>query len=395
MAHFFRSGNAFHVAPADALNITETLPAGNYVVKFSDMQGFYLEQSEAFTLPEKIYGRTNTYAERILNSFRDRDRNTGVLLVGEKGSGKTLLARKVARDGGLPVLIINSSFTGDNFNSFLSSITQPCVVFFDEFEKIYEKDKQEKILTLLDGTYQSRKLFIVTSNDKYRIDTHMRNRPGRIFYLIEFAGLDEEFIREYCQDVLKPEYQSWTDKIVDVSALFDEFNFDMLVAMVEEVNRYGEEPKQLLTLLNAKPEYCGNITYNIDLYLGDIKIIPSALGQRECSINTATGEFEVSVQFHWSEDNQLNNTISFELSEYEVPADINKVVSWLKSGDLMQGRRPVGKEGFRQNYLEFQFTPEDITRYLGTKSIEYVNSQGVKAVLTKSDKKYKNPIYAL
>lgn len=393
MAHFFRSGNTFHVAPADALNITETLPAGNYVVKFSDMQGFYLEKSEAFTLPGKVYGRTNTYAERILSTFRNRDRNTGVLLVGEKGSGKTLLARKVARDSGLPVLIINSSFTGDNFNSFLSSITQPCMVFFDEFEKIYDKDKQEKILTLLDGTYQSRKLFVVTSNDKYRIDTHMRNRPGRIFYLIEFAGLDEEFIREYCQDVLKPEYQSWTNKIVDISALFDQFNFDMLVAMVEEVNRYGEEPKQLLTLLNAKPEYSGDITYTLDLYLGDVKIIPSAMTRKEICLNTSADEFDVNVYFHWRGDNPAKDEIFKEISEYDGPADIEKVTSWLRSGDLLQGR-PNSQDGFSYNSLEFEFSPDDVTRYIGTRSIEFVNDDKVKVVLTKNEKKSKTPLYA-
>lgn len=393
MAHFFRSGNTFHVAPADALNITETLPAGNYVVKFSDMQGFYLEQSEAFTLPGKVYGRTNTYAERILSSFRDRDRNTGVLLVGEKGSGKTLLARKVAQDSGLPVLIINSSFTGDNFNSFLSSITQPCMVFFDEFEKIYDKDKQEKILTLLDGTYQSRKLFVVTSNDKYRIDTHMRNRPGRIFYLIEFAGLDEEFIREYCQDVLKPKYQSWTNKIVDISALFDQFNFDMLVAMVEEVNRYGEEPKQLLTLLNAKPEYSGDITYTLDLYLGDVKIIPSAMTRKEICLNTSADEFAVNVYFHWRNDNPASQEIAREMSEYDCSADIEKVTSWLKSGDLLQGRLP-SRDEFSYNSLEFEFSPDNVTRYIGTRSIEYVNDDKVKVILTKNEKKSKTPLYA-
>jgi hypothetical protein len=394
MAHFFRSGNTFHVAPADALNITETLPAGNYIVKFAELSGFYLEQSEPFTLPGKVYGRTNSHAERVLNSFQDRDRNTGVLLVGEKGSGKTLLARKIARDSGLPVLVINSAFTGDNFNSFLSSITQPCMVFFDEFEKIYEKDKQEKILTLLDGTYQSRKLFVITSNDKYRIDTHMRNRPGRIFYLIEFAGLDEEFVREYCQDVLKPEYQDWTEKIVDISALFDQFNFDMLVAMVEEVNRYGEEPKQLLTLLNAKPEYSGDITYSIDLYLGDVKIIPSAMARKEVSLNTSTEEFEVLAYFHWRDDNPAKEEIRNEMAEYNGPADIERVISWLKSGDLMPGRCPRESE-FSYNSLEFDFGPDDVTRYVGTRSIEYVNDDKVKVLLTKNEKKSKAPLYAL
>jgi hypothetical protein len=385
MAHFFKSGNTYMVAPAEAVNITDHLPSGNYVVKFSDMQGFYLEQSEPFTLPSKVYGKTNNHAERVINTFRDRDRNTGVLLVGEKGSGKTLLARKIAGDSGLPVLIVNSPYTGDNFNSFLSSITQPCMVFFDEFEKIYDKEGQEKILTLLDGTYQSRKLFVVTSNDKWRIDTHMRNRPGRIFYLIEFAGLDEEFIREYCHDVLKPEYQNWTGKVVDISALFDEFNFDMLVAFVEEINRYGEAPRQLLSLLNAKPEYSGDINYTADVYIRDVQVIPSAIGVRELSLNTSTSDFDIPVYFHWK--SELDN-ITQEMNEFHGPADMEKVYNWIKSGELMFGRIRLGeKVEFKSNYLEIEFSPNEITEYQGARSVVYVNDDKVKVILTKTTNK--------
>jgi hypothetical protein len=39
-------------------------------------------------------------------------------------------------------------------------------------------------------------------NDKFKVNQHMRNRPGRIFYMIEYKGLDKQFIREYCQDRL-------------------------------------------------------------------------------------------------------------------------------------------------------------------------------------------------
>jgi hypothetical protein len=400
MAHFFKSGNTYMVAPAEAVNITDRLPSGNYVVKFSDMKGFYLEQSETFTLPSKVYGKTNNHAERVITTFKDRDRNTGVLLVGEKGSGKTLLARKIARDSDLPVLIINSPYTGDNFNSFLSSITQPCMVFFDEFEKIYDKEGQEKILTLLDGTYQSRKLFVVTSNDKWRIDTHMRNRPGRIFYLIEFAGLGEEFIREYCQDVLLPQYHEFIDKILDISSLFDEFNFDMLVAFVEEINRYGEAPRQLLPLLNAKPEYSGDISYTADVYIRDIQVVPSAIYRREQSLNTSTGEFDLSVNFYWRKDSPLSDEISKEMNEFEGPADMDKVYTWIKSGDLMIGRAPgVRRLGEPREYdgnnLEFEFSPDQITEYLGTRSIVYVDDDKVKVVLTKNTKKSSTPTYAL
>jgi len=93
----------------------------------------------------------------------------------------------------------------------------------------------------------------LTCNDKWRIDQHMRNRPGRIFYMIDFKGLTSEFIIEYCNDNLND--KTHIDQIVKIATLFTEFNFDMLKAMVEDMNRYGETPQQVMQLLNAKPEY--------------------------------------------------------------------------------------------------------------------------------------------
>jgi hypothetical protein len=134
---------------------------------------------------------------------------------------------------------------------------------FDEFEKTYDRDEQEAILTLLDGVFPSKKLFMLTTNDKYRVDYHMRNRPGRIFYMLDFKGLDPEFIREYCQDNLQN--TGHIDKIVNISGLFAEFNFDMLKALVEEMNRYDESPQEALRMLNAKPEFDGGSNYNVEV----------------------------------------------------------------------------------------------------------------------------------
>lgn len=202
MSYYFQTGNKISITP-DSANITNHLECGNYVVKHDMMSGYYLEKTDGFTLPPKIYGDCLKNTDRILNTFESRGKNTGVLLVGEKGSGKTLLMRNISNNSNLPTIIVNSSFTGDEFYKFLSDITQPVIVLFDEFEKVYDSDDQEKILTLLDGTYQSNKLFIITSNDKWRLDSNMKNRPGRLYYMLEYEGLDENFIREYCQDNLK------------------------------------------------------------------------------------------------------------------------------------------------------------------------------------------------
>jgi hypothetical protein len=163
----------------------------------------------------------------------------------------------------VPTIVINQPLCGENFNTFIQSIDQPCVILFDEFEKVYDRDDQEKILTLLDGVFPSKKLFLITTNDKYRVDYHMRNRPGRIFYMLDFKGLDSTFIREYCEDNLNDTTQ--IDRIVNISSLFAEFNFDMLKALVEEMNRYNESPQEALRMLNAKPEFDGGSKYDVQV----------------------------------------------------------------------------------------------------------------------------------
>lgn len=267
MSYFIRNSNTYRIAAEESLDIQTHLPVGNYTVKFNDMGGFFfLEMVDSFEPLKKLYGDTQKNSTRILRTYLDRTVSTGVMLTGEKGSGKSLLAKTLSIDAaamGIPTIIINNNWTGDVFNKFLQDIEQPCVILFDEFEKVYDNEDQEKALTLLDGVFPSRKLFVITCNDKWRVNEHMRNRPGRIYYMIDFKGLEPLFIEEYCQDVLIN--KSYISKIVEIAALFEQFNFDMLKALVEEMNRYDESPQDALKMLNAKPEFNNHGKFDVQL----------------------------------------------------------------------------------------------------------------------------------
>lgn len=131
------AGNRIFLQPA--VNVVDTLPKGTYYVRYDKMTGYYLEMGIDFKLPNKIYGDLSI-VDRWLKSYHNNSRNTGVLLSGTKGSGKTLLGKKLAIDSGLPIIIIDASYDDVDFLSFiLSSEFGDVCIFIDEFEKLYDE----------------------------------------------------------------------------------------------------------------------------------------------------------------------------------------------------------------------------------------------------------------
>ena len=331
MTYFLKNGNTFRVSSKEAMDLHEHLPAGNYVIKEDPFGNLFLQSIDSFEIRGKRYGDLNRNCDRILNTFADRPNTTGVMLAGEKGSGKSLLAKAVslqAAEQGIPTIVINAPWVGDKFNSFIQSIEQPVVILFDEFEKVYDSDAQEAILTLLDGVFPSKKLFMLTCNDKWRIDTHMRNRPGRIYYMLDFKGLTADFIIEYCNDNLKA--KEHIDKIVQIAGLFSEFNFDMLKALVEEMNRYGETPEQALKMLNAKPEFDkGTNRYSVELALKGVPLDKADMNKQEWQGNP----LQSTVQINYKDYNGDIDVIDSDASDWDWgdvrfnPGDIKKIDS--------------------------------------------------------------------
>jgi len=269
MTKFLRNANDFIPTSEAALNIYDKLPASNYIIEENPRTNeLFFKEIEMFTVPDKLYGDVTLKAQRIITTFTARSGSTGVLLSGDKGSGKTLLAKLLSVLGyslGLPTILVNSNWRGDKFNKLIQDVNQHAIILFDEFEKVYERKHQEAILTLLDGVFPTKKLFMFTCNDNTKLDQNMHNRPGRIYYSLDYSGLSDEFIKEYCTDNLDD--KSHIDRIIAIASTFGDFNFDIMKAMVEEMNRYKESPFDTLKMLNASPMHTGrgDVRYKMDI----------------------------------------------------------------------------------------------------------------------------------
>ena len=252
---FFRSGNIYTARSNESVEVLDVLPAGTYLVKKNEMTGeLYLQSTEDLDVPSKIYGSSpKDRSSRIIKTFLERfdaNKSTGVLLSGDKGSGKTLLTKVLSqtlRNQNIPTIIINEPWCGQAFNELIGQIKQPAMVLFDEFEKVYDDDEQQSLLTLLDGTVSSSKLFVFTTNGD-KLNAYLTNRPGRIYYSYSYSGIDADFLQEYADDKLNNKDHLKSLKLIH--STFASFTFDMLSALIEEMNRYNEDATQAIKHLN-------------------------------------------------------------------------------------------------------------------------------------------------
>lgn len=377
MSYFLQNGDTFTPTPGRD-SMLDTLPTGNYIV-IETMTGLKFHRVESFGDPGRMYGNINTRAERILSTFLDRPRSTGVLLSGEKGSGKSQLARNVSRLGyekGIPTILVNAPFHGDEFNALLGTIEQPAIILMDEFEKVYGQNEiQEQVLTLLDGVMTTQKLFILTVNDEYRVNHHMKNRPGRLFYSISFSGLEPEFVREYCEDNLNNKDE--IENVMKVGAMFKAFNFDMLKAIVEEMNRYDEPAFDVLELLNAKPiTDTDTATFEVVVFtpgglrssVGQCNDLP--MGQQHNRVG-AMVEFPEPVELPEDALTKLFKELGLDeedMEDHNGPIGHHIVIEskHLKKVDVDAGRYEfVNEQGFRTVLTRKKSQPYSMYDYLG------------------------------
>lgn len=240
-------GNDFHLQ--EVSHNTEQLPVGIYKINFNEMTGqcYITHVMDKFEFPYKIYGVQNSFIKRVDKTYHATDGNLGILMNGVKGTGKSVTAELICNTLNLPVLIIHQAFKA--IPSFINEIQQDIILFFDEYEKIYN-DYDHSILTVMDGVMNNgyRKVFLLTTNKLY-INDNMLQRPGRIRYLKTFSDLTLDVITEIVDDKL--EYIELREQCITFISTLETITIDIVKAIIDEVNIHNEPPQTFKDVFNV------------------------------------------------------------------------------------------------------------------------------------------------
>lgn len=258
--HVAADGNLTPHAMVRGSAVTE-IPPGVYSLVFeADPPNIFLRPENEFRLPDRIYGNSKIggLVERFVKSYEMNDKNLGIALIGEKGSGKTMLLKALSVkvvEMGLPVILVDEKIPGALLNWFLSTITQQVLINFDEFEKTYdEEEDQTAILKLLDGTNTgAKKMYCFTLNRRDGVSDYMFGRPSRVRYVLPFKRLETSTVVDYVQSNLKdctePHLRAFVHLALCDGQKSNGMNFDSMVEFVKEMNQFGGDVKETLSIM--------------------------------------------------------------------------------------------------------------------------------------------------
>lgn len=205
--------------------------------------GFKIYETGGIISNDKIYTLWNN------EEFKDTKKNLGVIFNGAKGTGKTICAKLLCNQVGLPVIIVNHSYDGAILD-FIPNLSFEAAILIDEAEKTFCSDEDSHVLLkLIDGVYnKTRKLYILTTNH-LTVNDNLLGRPGRIRYIQEFGNLPKITVEQYIDDNLKN--PSLKDEVFNLVDSLSISTIDILKTIIEEVNLLGRIDESSNSLLNV------------------------------------------------------------------------------------------------------------------------------------------------
>lgn len=174
-----------------------------YNLKWDRYNGMsYFEEDGLLSLPAKVYTTKSddVFIKRVNTYFqKTSELSTGVMLSGIKGTGKTVMAKVIAKNSNLPIIVVDEDYPTGRINDFFRKFETPVTIIFDEVDKHWDT---EDLLGWLDGVQtNAKKLVLFTCNNEDRVNDYLKDRCSRVRYIRHFEANDNaRFLREILRD---------------------------------------------------------------------------------------------------------------------------------------------------------------------------------------------------
>jgi SpoVK/Ycf46/Vps4 family AAA+-type ATPase len=174
-----------------------------YNLKWDRYSGVsYFEEDGSLSLPAKVHTTKSDdiFIKRVNTYFQKTSKlSTGVMLSGIKGTGKTVMAKVIAKNSNLPIIVVDEDYPTSRINDFFRKFETPVTIIFDEVDKHWDT---ENLLGWLDGVQtNAKKLVLFTCNNEDRVNDYLKDRCSRVRYIRHFEANDNaRFLREILRD---------------------------------------------------------------------------------------------------------------------------------------------------------------------------------------------------
>jgi hypothetical protein len=215
------------------------LPVGVYVPDKDNFGNIFLKKIEDFNSID-LGGRSNSIKDFLTSHYRLTKGNFGCIFEGISGMGKTATIRNICNELNLPVIFIQDDFSGKELNEIVSNINSDCVLFFDEFEKIYtDTNVSNSLLSFFDGiNTKNRVVNLVSFNQRSKLSNYFFGRPGRFLFNFRFFHLSTEDAMAFIKSRLevRAEYE---DKMYTYLDKIDNLSYDICDKIITLIGLHG------------------------------------------------------------------------------------------------------------------------------------------------------------
>jgi hypothetical protein len=250
----------------DQRNKHDHLPPAVYRLKLHKMpDGASLrlyKSVKTFPLPERRFGRHEKIVKRVLADYDRVNPPLGLMTLGKKGSGKSMLCEDICNRllaQGMPIIMVDEPVPHDVLLLFAQAVG-PSVFYFDEIGKVYPRKGSDddsntglnELLPFFSNQTLIGRVFLITANSSSELNEFFIDRPGRFKYRVEMETMERDAYLEYMQAQNVP-----PEKLIWLEGVWRYYTFDQLRVVAPALKQSADLKDFLehLDLLNVQSPY--------------------------------------------------------------------------------------------------------------------------------------------